>query len=352
MLVDVTKLAFDPENPRLPEELHNAQADAIFEYLYDYAALEELASSMLDNGFFSHEPLIVLPAGADGVHVVVEGNRRLAALMLLHQLPPAGDRELAESPSKEQLQRLAKIPVVEVSSRGDVKSFLGYRHISGLKPWKPEAKARYLASEVDAASNRGISDPLFFVGRLVGSNSQGVRTYYCAYAILRDAQSRCGLNVRTVLSDRFGVWLRCMNSSEIRGYIGFGSPKDYAAIALALANLDCERLKEVVGDLSPGKAARAVLGDSRDVTRYGQVLSNEQAHALLRRYGDLDIAYEALARESLPLRVRALVKRADALREEIQSGLTEVDPDLELAVGELERSTRFLAAAVGALKAK
>jgi hypothetical protein len=350
MDVQVTELMFDTENPRLPESLHHASQSTVFDYLYDNAALDELAESMLDNGFFPHEPLIVLPADQNQQHIVVEGNRRLAALMLLHRLPAAGERELPETPTREQLQRLTRIPVVVVSSRDDVKSFLGYRHISGLKPWKPEAKARYIAGEVEAAARVRATNPFHFVGRLVGSNSQGIRTYYCAFEILRSARTSCDLDVLQVLNERFGVWLRCMSSAEIRTYIGFGSPKTFEEVGVALTTLKCEELSEVISDLSPRKNQKPVLADSRDVTVYGQVLDNEEAHRLLRRYDDLDIAHQVVAMESLSSRLRSLITSTDALREEIQRSLTEADPELEMAADELERSVRFLRGAVGALK--
>src|ERR1051326_2599411 len=86
----IEDLHLDPDNPRLPEELHGASQDRLVKYLFDTAVLEELARSFANNGFFEHEPLIIVK-GTKGGYVVVEGNRRLATLMILHRRPEAGD---------------------------------------------------------------------------------------------------------------------------------------------------------------------------------------------------------------------------------------------------------------------
>ena len=70
------------DNP--PEGLEPHELKTLFErkvYMYfqlgwAYANVE----SMLDNGYFAPEPLVVLAQGGDE-HIVIEGNRRLAALL-------------------------------------------------------------------------------------------------------------------------------------------------------------------------------------------------------------------------------------------------------------------------------
>lgn len=353
MKVAVQKLLLDPENPRLPEELYGAPQNALFDYLYENGVLEELADSMLDNGFFEHEPLIVLPADHDGYRVVVEGNRRLASLMLIHKHDAIGERAISRQPTREQLERLEEVPVFEVASREEVRLFLGYRHISGLKPWKPEAKARYIASEVDRAYKEGVTNPFLHVARMVGSNTQGIRSSYIALSMLRFARNECGASTLHVLNERFGVWLRCMNSQDIKDYVGFGSSRAFSEVLESLSKLDCERLGEVLADLSPrpGKD-KPVLSDSRDVTQYGLVLQNEQAHFILRKYNDLEIAKQIVVNQGFPSQVESIRRRLDALRDDIERGLESTTPELQAAVEDLLRSARLLHGAVTALVEK
>jgi hypothetical protein len=349
-MVAVSSLLLDPENPRLPEELYGASQSVLFDYLYDNGVLEELAESMIDNGFFEHEPVITLPTNEEGKSVVVEGNRRLAALMMIHRHPAAGEREVSQPPTREQLDQLREIPAFEVKDREEVRRFLGYRHISGLKPWKSEAKARYIVSEVELAHKEGINNPFLHVARRVGSNTQGVRNAYIALSMVRFARDECGVNVNHLLKDRFGVWLRCMNSQEIRGYVGFGSARSFDEVEARLAELDCMHLSEVIGDLSPRSGReKPVLSDSRDVTQYGLVLQNEQAHSILRRYNDLEIARQVIIKEAFPGQVESIRRRVDALRDDISSGLAAAPAELSVAVEELLRSVRLLHGAVNSL---
>ena len=193
--VDITQLWLDELNPRLPEELRHATQSAILSYLFTNADLDELARSMVDNGFFVHEPLIVTARPTpSGSYDVIEGNRRLAALHILLQLPVAVESELSfpfleeEGVAVENLESLRTIPCYVIADRDDVHRFLGFRHIGGIKTWSAEAKARYLlreverlAGEVDESAYRSI---FTLVGRRVGSNAQGVRNPYIAIKIL------------------------------------------------------------------------------------------------------------------------------------------------------------------------
>src|SRR5688572_19331819 len=110
MTVPYDELVLDPQNPRLPEELQGRPQSEIFDYFYDKGVLEELVESMLDNGFFEHEPIIALKPDRRGQRVVVEGNRRLAALMLIHGHEATEGRAILESPTRDQLKRLKDIP--------------------------------------------------------------------------------------------------------------------------------------------------------------------------------------------------------------------------------------------------
>src|SRR5260370_37244249 len=79
---DVEILDLDPANPRITVSADARQPDLI-DYMYRYEALGELAASLARNGYFAEEPLVIVPSSVAGRFVVVEGNRRLAALKIL-----------------------------------------------------------------------------------------------------------------------------------------------------------------------------------------------------------------------------------------------------------------------------
>lgn len=123
--------------------------------------LEELALSFLEAGqFWTHEALLVANENLYGKSclVVIEGNRRLAALKYLHDAlrgkPVSPKWEEVARNAKPQESLFTRIPYLEVNSREDVEAFLGFRHVTGIKEWKPAEKAEFIAKLID---ERGMS---------------------------------------------------------------------------------------------------------------------------------------------------------------------------------------------------
>lgn len=345
---EVRDLILDPENPRLPEAVPRDQA-SMLTWLFENSNPGELASSMLANGFFPHEPLIVIPGSVDSSMIVVEGNRRLAALTILLGLPTAEEAGLdftfEARPSADQLERLRVVECLVVADRDQVRKYLGFRHIGGVMPWSPEAKARYLQDEVSAAIADHSTNPFRDVGRRVGSNAAGVRGPYIALRLLQAANAEFGLATDYVRMQRFGVWSRLLNSPEIKNYIGFGDPRTLEEIESALPRLDAERLAEVLGDLAPAPGAkRALLFDSRDATLYATIISNERAREVLRKHGDLALAKQTVDQALLPSRIASITNSVELILEEINRG--EIDEEVAEASRSLLNATRSLNATV------
>ena len=85
--IETETLNLDPKNPRLREDQHGLSQPKLLEVMSDWG-LEEIAASIVENRFWAHEALLVvdeklmLKAKQSSI-VVVEGNRRLAAVRLL-----------------------------------------------------------------------------------------------------------------------------------------------------------------------------------------------------------------------------------------------------------------------------
>lgn len=346
--VPLSLLRLDDQNPRVPEDLQGAQQVEHLRYLFDNGVLDELAASFADNGYFRQEPLLVL---ADGESFrVVEGNRRLAALIVLLGLEPAAAEGLSFATielSEERRTELQSIPCHLLADRGEVFEYLGFRHIGGAKMWPPEAKARYLEEEVQRAEQSGIEPDEVFkaVGRRVGSNAQGVRNPYLALLLLRHAHQELDAakeRLAQLQTKRFGVWLRAMNAGGLKEYIGIGSPSTLTEVRTALDEVDGEKLLEVLLDLTsdPASSRKPLLADSRDVTMYSNVLVSDLARSVLRETGSLSAAGQIVDQMSMKDRILEVRDRVVALVSEVQS--SDVDPDaLEPAEG-LARAARNL----------
>ncbi|MFF5625300.1 ParB N-terminal domain-containing protein [Microbacterium sp. NPDC012755] len=295
-------------------------------WLEESSTLEELASSMIQNGFFDHEPLIVRTTAKADEYIVVEGNRRFSTIQILLQTDAAKAADLEfdfdTEPTQPQLDALREVPCVIVSSDEEVRKFLGYRHIGGIKTWSAEAKARYLETEVENAATGGSANPFKDVGKRVGTNALGVRGPYLALKTLKVARDELGLTgpAKVVLRERFGVWNRLLNSAEVRSFIGLGDALDYATIQDRLRHLDRENLAIVLDDMVPPAGSRiALLQDSRDVTTYGRVLAHDAARETLLTSRDLDLAAQVADGSTLPQKLRNIIKSLELIVRNIDS---------------------------------
>lgn len=348
----VSDLLLDPDNPRLPEDIQGADQSELLEYLNNEASLDELVRSLNDNGFFDHEPLIAYrDAELDG-YVVLEGNRRLAALKIVLGSAEARDLGLTPlldaPPTKERLDDLRQVPVYVVDDRDDVHRYLGFRHIGGIKTWSAEAKARYLLDESDKAAARDESSPFLVVARRVGTNTQSVRNSYTALALLRFARDEYSIPTTYVAQNRFGVWLRCMSAQNVRHYIGLNGARSYEATREEIEQVDEQGLREVVEDLTPQAGEkRPLLNDSRDVTAYGRILQHETARTVMREYRNLSVAKQIVDLADLHVRILSLRDQVDIATDEARRA----DPskDLTNAAEALFESVRFMRAAIRAL---
>ena len=140
----VSDLSFDLQNPRLVEsDLTSRSTEAeVLQVLWDTMDVRELVLSIAASGFFQHEPLMITEESSK--KVVIEGNRRLAAVKVLLDpsvLPSevAGVPQLSDD-AKEDLRRLPTIS----GSREDAWRYIGFKHVNGPAKWSSYAKSEYI----------------------------------------------------------------------------------------------------------------------------------------------------------------------------------------------------------------
>ena len=176
----------DAKNPRLGRHQTNADLSQkeILEIMGNWD-LDELAMSYLENGFWRHEALLVVKEELDEEQrfVVVEGNRRVAALIYLRQAINGEDISKKWGPlveNKSVPEKLfEKIPYIQIHSRQEVESFQAFHHSgTGIKQWFPAQKSEYIAKLID---EQGMSYE--DVRRMIGSSISRVRYYYISYRL-------------------------------------------------------------------------------------------------------------------------------------------------------------------------
>ena len=141
--IEPGKLSLDRQNPRfgLAEATDEAEALRI---LLETADLKELWNSISERGFEKFEPLVATEE--NGNLVVLEGNRRLAAVKLLLDpdlLTKDSPRRKVPEISQEKLDTCKKLPVVVVKDREAAAGYIGFKHVNGPARWSSLAKARF-----------------------------------------------------------------------------------------------------------------------------------------------------------------------------------------------------------------
>ena len=183
--VAVSDLLLDPLNPRLGEygiDKDATQAD-LLKVLWEKMAVEELAMSIAYNGYFEHEPLMV-EKSAKGDLVVIEGNRRLAAVKLLLDGNARKALKATDLPSlkPETRAEISKLPVI-FATREDVWRYLGFKHVNGPSTWGSYAKAQYVS-----LVHNSYNVPLEEIAKQIGDYNCTVLRMYRGLMVIEQAE--------------------------------------------------------------------------------------------------------------------------------------------------------------------
>jgi hypothetical protein len=141
------ELLLDARNPRLVEHAvaSNPTQFDLVKALWEEMAVEEVAMSIAYSGYFEHEPLFVEEV-PNGKFIVIEGNRRLAAVRLLVDADLRKKVKATKLPTitKEEADALKELPAI-VTTRQENWRYLGFKHVNGPATWGSYSKAQYIA---------------------------------------------------------------------------------------------------------------------------------------------------------------------------------------------------------------
>jgi hypothetical protein len=151
-------LLIDEENPRIsqPNAGQHRALEALAEHLG--AKLVTLAADIVANGLDpSNMPIVMPVAGTPVRHVVLEGNRRLAALRALENPDSVSDaitghplKKLRKLGRQYQQNAVETIDCVVVNTRDEARHWIELRHTgqnagAGIVPWGSDEAARFAA---------------------------------------------------------------------------------------------------------------------------------------------------------------------------------------------------------------
>lgn len=308
-------LHLDPKNPRLHEEDQDKSQIDIMRIMKDQFDLPELAYSIANNGYFQEEPIIAIPEKPelfedfindntspeefltfvndnDLKFIVVEGNRRLSTVKLLDNQDLQDELKVKNWPPVHPKYRgsLKHLPVVVYPDRSSVATYIGIRHIGGLKKWEPYEKARYVRSLIEDQKI-----PINTVQQMVGDKGNSIRKSYLCYKLIYIIETEYDLpNTVAKAKSRFSYLLLSLGQSSIKNYIGVEANYSQIDFSNPVPTAKKDFLKDIFSWLfGEGPKIPAVINESRDITNYlSHVLKSDESTELLKATRDLIDAYE------------------------------------------------------------
>jgi hypothetical protein len=277
----VKDLYLDPRNPRLADIPHTGTQASILRIMGKELDLQPLIDSMYRNGFFWEEPLVVveeplLELKGKKVLIVIEGNRRLAALKTIFDHPDL-------YPDPKARERLKEIPVIQRDDRKETLAFVGFRHITGIVPWEAAAKAQYAHDLV----KRGLS--LEQIAQTIGDKTRDIARWVRTQSLVEHAHEQ-GLNESDTAGKTF-YFSYLLTSTDAPGTKRWLEMQTDEGSGLVTA-VNSEKLSQLWYWLYGSKAREIapVVPESRQIHKLNKVISSPAAVLELQKTGNLERA--------------------------------------------------------------
>jgi hypothetical protein len=330
------QLKFDLDNPRFIDGQFKNE-DEIIEHLVDEADVNELVQSVLSAGYVDYEPLIVLSTNG----VVLEGNRRLAALRLIAN-PELRKRLKYELPKIDSpAASPATVRIRYVKDRAEARSFIGFKHINGPFKWDALAKAKYAAEWLNEGAD------ISTISRTLGDGHNTVRRLVNGWYALQQAQ-RDGFDVSKISkrSFSFSHLYTALTRVSVRDFLGIGdedlsSPPQKNPIPKSHQQQLGQVMSWLYGQEHKNEPT-LIQSQNPDLNILSKVLGHPEGRKMLLAQRDLHVAYARV--EPASTRFEDAIMKAAKQCEDANalSGGFDGDPTLMKVAEGMQRTVRSL----------
>jgi hypothetical protein len=295
--VNIDLLDFDRANPRFTpdKQPEDGSDEAIIGLLDRHSDLGELVQSIAYNGYISIEPIIVY-AKSDRL-IVLEGNRRLAAVKVLLDTELAANCKIATPAVSEELRpTLEEVLVYRVEDEDGARDLIGFKHINGPQSWDAYAKALYAMRWLDGERSKQDGLSLSQIAQRMGDKHDTLhRMVTAAYAIRQAEDDEIyDLDDRTKHHFSFSHLYTALSYPEFTTFLGMermarsADPQERPVPADRAQDLR-QMLVWLYGSKRDDKEP-VVQNQARDLGRLKQVLNSLAATRELTERANLDAA--------------------------------------------------------------
>ncbi len=268
--IAVTSLHLDEKNPRLGRETRARAPRDIIQYLFEHDKALDVARSIATRGYFPNEPLLAIKE--NGRYIVIEGNRRLAALKALKE--PG----LLEGPLHRQMEPLSKrianpqaianVPVTIAPTRRATDQQIAGRHVgTAVLPWQAENRASFILDKLsEGYSNDELSAQLGFTSADIQAARQTRAIADMARSLDLSDEVRAKLdNPRASI---FTTLERVFDSSVGRRFLLVEPDNDHGLRGSTTKAEFVRGFGKLVSDVALGKQTSRSLNTNEDIERY------------------------------------------------------------------------------------
>lgn len=268
--LSVASVHLDARNPRLGRETLARAPREIIQYLFDHDKAIDVARSIASRGYFPNEPLLAIKE--KGRYVVVEGNRRLAALKALKEpglLSPKYERLVSRLAKQiPDPRELNNVPVTIAPSRRATDRQIAGRHIgTPVLAWEAENRASFILDKLEEGyDNDQLRDQLSFTLADIQEARQTRAIADMARSIDLPEEIKAKLdNPRAKIFTTIG---RVFKSSVGREYLKVKPDPEHGIRGLTTKKEFLKGFTKLVHDVAVGDASSRTLNKNDDIEAY------------------------------------------------------------------------------------
>jgi hypothetical protein len=356
--IELEKLFLDDENPRFGGQGGARTQKTILDSIVETYGVDDLLSSLSMNGYFKSEPLVGFRT-SKGV-TIAEGNRRLAACLVLEADPRAAN----QAQRRQKYDRVGRtsvtsLPVLVYDTKKELLPFMGVRHIAAQNPWDSYAKAHWVA-EMLRTKQFQLRDITDMIGDQFNTISRMLGGYYFVNQLVAERAWEPESSERPGRGSNpnypFSWVYTAIGFKSLQDYLELKDERVEAPIPKERVKAAAEFLHLMFGD-KPRKR-RAAIDDSRQIVDLaGAVLDPKQlgilrdgrplTEALLEGKEPVDrvedglyASFRRLAGVSEVLNSRKLTqaeaKRVSQIADELRRMATKVYKEISSAAADVE----------------
>ncbi len=271
-------LLLDAGNPRFGlQEAGNGQAE-LLDHIVQKFGVDDVLSSLSVNGYFDAEPIVCRRRQRSSKLLVVEGNRRLAACLILTQDERAARQTIrseryGERWTKHGRPSVDPIPAIVFGADEDhaaILAYLGVRHIASARPWDSYAKAAWVANVVE---NNGLT--IAQVAEVIGDRSRTVNRMLEGYYVVEQLTKSGHFDPENSLRKGRGS-VTAYPFSWVYTILGYAAVREFLHLGDEDAHENPIKRKRLE---DAGLVMRSMFGD-RSKARNGAITDSRQLGAL------------------------------------------------------------------------